>query len=368
MTVLSLEPEQKKKIAEQIVFAPLEAEDLAPLSKMIRDMRPYSTDQVRLRDFSADYFHWMYFRNPAGRAVTWGGKHDGNLVCSFAMAPKRLHARSQTVLIGKTMEMFTHPDYQGMGLVSKAVKQVFAEAKAQGITSWYVTPSKNSYPIFLNKWKYEEPFDNHYVMKVLKPSALLSAVVKPSWLGEIAGMPLDFVAATARRLKQRPQGYEISELEKFGPETDALWERSKGRSLALIRDAAYLNWRYVDNPDTYIKLGFRRQGKLAGILVLKHTLRRARKAGEIMDLLCPADDADTLQAMLLHAIDRLAADGCAFVQAWAVDDSAMERALANAGLTMKRKKLPILFSPESDLPDIYDKDAWWLTQGDGNDL
>ncbi|MFH2003089.1 MAG: hypothetical protein ABIK28_25715, partial [Planctomycetota bacterium] len=109
-------------------------------------------------------------------------------------------------------------------------------------------------------------------------------------------------------------------------------------------------------------------GSLDGILVLKHTLRRGKKAGDIVDFLCPAEENDTLHAMLRHGIDRLRRDGCVFAQAWAIRDTAMEKALARAGLSMKRKKLPILFSPNSEHPEIYDKDAWWLTQGDGNDL
>ncbi|MFH2001677.1 MAG: GNAT family N-acetyltransferase, partial [Planctomycetota bacterium] len=310
MNAITLQKNRKQKIVEDVEFAPLEAADLAELSEMISAMRPYSTDLVRLRDFSENYFHWMYFRNPAGRAITWGGKHDGRLVCSFAMAPKKMHIDSQTVTIGKTMEMFTHPDYQGLGLVSQAVKKVFSEARAQGITTWYVTPSKNSYPIFLDKWGYKEPFENHYVIKVLNLSSLLSAMMRPAWLGACAGAPLDLLLKASRLFTPLPKGYEVHEEKSFDSETDALWERSKGNRLALVRDAAYMNWRYVDNPDSYRVLTFRRRGSLDGILVLKHTLRRGKKAGDIVDFLCPAEDNDTLQAMLRHGIDRLRRDGC----------------------------------------------------------
>ncbi|MHC4944402.1 MAG: hypothetical protein ACYTG7_15405 [Planctomycetota bacterium] len=369
MAELTLTKEDKTKILQEIEFGPIEGGDLEQLSGLISSMRPYSTDQVRVRDFSPDYFHWMYFRNPAGAAYTCCAKHRDKLVCSFAMAPKRVWFKDRVVMVGKTMEMFTHPEYQGMRLMSRTAGEVYQAARASGIDMWYVTPSANSYPIFTKKWGCVEAFTNNYVINVLRPSIMLSRVIRPGVLGWLAGLPMEFLLGLTRFFRFLPSGYGLEAKQSFGPEADALWERSKGRGIALVRDAEYLNWRYVDNPDRYLLfLCHGKGGEPAGILVLKHTLRRGRKVGEIVDFLCPPEDVVTRRAMFLLAIERLLRDGCIFAQAWAIEGTALERELRSAGISLRRKKLPILLSPEAPEEEFYNPQAWFLTQGDGNDL
>lgn len=369
MTATLANKTDKTADIDQIVYGPIEEGDLEELSGLISGMRPYSPDRVRLRDFSADYFHWIYFRNPAGRAYTCCAKHRGRLVSSFVIAPKRVQIGADVKVIGKTMEMYTHPDYQGRGLISKTAKRVFDAARADGIDLWYVTPSANSYPIFVKKWKCVEAFTNNYVIKVLKPSALLAALIRPSALGRIVGIPIDLAVEAARLFSPPPRNYTVREVDRFGPETDALWERSKGYGVALVRDADYLNWRYFDNPDSYIPLFCCRGGSdRAGLVVLKKTIRRGCSVGEIVDFLCPPEDRETRRALLLHGIERLRREGCVFAESWAIEGTAIAREMQRVGLNLKRKKLPVLLSPGATGPEFYDRNAWLLTQGDGNDV
>ncbi|MBU0755639.1 MAG: GNAT family N-acetyltransferase, partial [Planctomycetes bacterium] len=368
-TSTTLEKPKKNSLLNEIEYGPIRESDLQDLSRLISGMRPYSTDQVRVRDFSSDYFHWIYFRNPAGRAFTCCARHQGKLVCSFAIAPKRIQMGNERLVMGKTMEMFTHPQYQGNGLITGVAERVFDAAGEAGIDMWYVTPSVNSYPIFRKKWGYIEAFTNHYVIKVLRPSALLSTMVRPRILGKIVGLPIDLALRLQRLFSSTPPEYAFEEVSSFGPETDALWERSKGYGLALVRDAQYMNWRYIDNPDSYISIRCNhRSGELAGTLVLKKTIRRGLPVGEIVDYLCPPEDSATRRALFLHGIERLQREGCVFAQSWAIEGTPLAREMKRAGFNLKRKKLPILLSPAASKPNFYNPEAWLLTQGDGNDL
>lgn len=92
---------------------------------------------------------------------------------------------------------------------------------------------------------------------------------------------------------------------RFEPEVDALWERCAPElDTALVRDAAYLNWRYVAHPDVPYTLHVARDaaGALRGVAV-------TREGGwdpallSIMDWLVPRDDLDAERA-LLHACEQ----------------------------------------------------------------
>ena len=145
----------KQHVAGEIEFRPFTEDDLADISQLITGMSD-DDEGLQLRDKTAAYYRWMYYDNPAGPAWLLGPprRPDRDLVRARAQG---LHGRRR-VVVGKTMDMFTDPEYQGMGS-SPCADAVFDAAPDAGIHGWYVTPSVNSYPIFAGKWGYREDFD-----------------------------------------------------------------------------------------------------------------------------------------------------------------------------------------------------------------
>jgi GNAT superfamily N-acetyltransferase len=357
----------KQQVAGEIEFRAFTGEDLGEISRLITGMSG-DDEALHLRDKSGAYYRWMYYGNPAGPAFGFLGRHGDRIVSSFAVAPKVMQVGGRQVRVGKTMDMFTDPDYQGMGLIKQCAERVFAAAREAGIDGWYVTPSVNSYPIFKGKWGYREDFELVYRARVVDLEAVLVAV-RPGvgrWVGRIADRLL---GPLLRRAPKLPAGWSVTELTRFDERTDALWaEVAGGYGVAIVRDAAYMNWRYVDNPDDYVVLGLGRDGALRGIVVLKTTRRQALTVGEIVDLVCAADDPATFRLLVRVAVDRCRELGCALVQTWSIRGTRLDHQFVRAGVAIRRTRVRFLISP--DYPDslIYDKDAWLLTQGDGNDV
>jgi hypothetical protein len=120
----------------------------------------------------------------------------------------------------------------------------------------------------------------------------------------------------------------------------------------------------VKNPDDYDISYVFKEGKLKGILVLKKTVRKDVRCGEIMDIICSLSDDACFQAMLLYACDYLRADGCTVVQAWVPEGSRAEGIYKKCHFLLKRKYVPVLINDDAHL---LLKSGWDLTQGDGND-
>jgi GNAT superfamily N-acetyltransferase len=353
----------------EIEFGPLSEADLAGISDLISRMSSAEGDQ-RLRDKTPAYYRWMYLANPAGPAIVHLARHRGAVVSAFAVAPKIVQIDGRMTLLGKTMDMFTDPAYQGQGLIKRCTDAVFLEAAASGMDGWYVTPSVNSYPIFTGKWGYREDFRVVYRARILDYSCALAAAIKPSGFGRAVGA----VADAARRMVPRrpfrlPDGYELRPMTIFGEEADHLWRKvADGYRVALVRDASYLNWRYVENPDHYWSLGLARNGTLVGIIVMTMTIRRGIRVGEIVDYVCAADDLATFRLLVHAAVADLEERGCALCQAWSIKGTRLNRRLRNAGLVFRRTDVKFLISPGFPDSAIYDPEAWLLTQGDGNDI
>ncbi|MBB1502241.1 GNAT family N-acetyltransferase [Propioniciclava sp. MC1683] len=363
-----MDADTRERLAREIEFHDLTVDDLEEISGLITGMSR-DGESLRLRDKSAAYYRWMYFENPAGQAFGCLARHEGRVVCSFAVAPKAMQVDGRRVLLGKTMDMFTHPDYQGLGLMGRCADQVFARAREGGLEGWYVTPSVNSYPIF-KRWGYREDFVLHFRARPLDVAATVASV-RPR-AGRWASAASRAVAPLARLLDRTPRlpaGWSVAEEDTFGPEVDDLWRRvGGGYRVAIVRDAGYLRWRYSDNPDDYAVLALRRDGVLRGLAVLKVTVRHGLAVGEVVDVVAPARDARTWGLLLRHAVDVLRRRGCAVVEAWAIRGTWVDRRLIRSGLAIPRATLPFLLSPDLGEPAVHDPEAWLLSQGDGNDV
>ena len=226
----------KRQVSGEIEFSPFTEHDLADISRLISGMSD-DDEGLQLRDKSAAYYRWMYYDNPAGPALGFLARHGDRIVSSFAVAPKVMQVGGRRVRVGKTMDMFTDPDYQGMGLIKQCAERVFAAAREAGVDGWYVTPSVNSYPIFTGKWGYREDFDVIYRARIIDLEAVLTAA-QPR-LGRAVGRIANAVfGPLLRRSPKLPAGCTVTELPHFDEQTDALWEEvAAGYGVAIVRDA-----------------------------------------------------------------------------------------------------------------------------------
>lgn len=357
----------QERAGEGFDLVSLSEEDIEGISDLITGMDHGRSDQ-RLRDKSPDYYRWMYLENPAGRAIVYSVRHLGRVVASFAVAPKIFQVDGRRVPIGKTMDMFTDPQYQGRGLIKRCTAAVFAEARAAGLAGWYVTPSVNSYPIFTGRWGYAEDLDVVYRVKVLSLAPVMGAMAgsQVAWIGRAVDRARSHLP---RRGMRRPQGWGLETLTHLSEEVDQLWsEVAPGYRVAQIRDASYLTWRYVSNPDDYTILGLRHEGRLAGLVVLTSTVRRGVAVGEVVDHVCAADDGEAFRLLIGAALEHSRAQGHAMVQAWSIRGTRQDARMRRAGLRWRRPAVKFLVSPGFPEPAVHDPEAWLLTQGDGNDV
>ena len=101
---------------------------------------------------------------------------------------------------------------------------------------------------------------------------------------------------------------EVTRVERYGADVDALWEQLKDDAgLAICRDSAYLNWRYADAHDRDYELyecRERETEKLRGVFVFSRSDFLFPGSAFIVDWLCSADDDDATTAMVAAAERR----------------------------------------------------------------
>ena len=143
----------------------------------------------------------------------------------------------------------------------------------------------------------------------------------PVWARVAAHMPegnavVRAVASAPDRLYgslagRRASSLEVVELGELGAEVDELARDSARFAPCIrIRDAAYLRWRWLEDPRMHWSAyGVWGHGRvLRGVAVTGVRVTRSARTGVIGDVL--ARDAATLRALLHDAWERLSSQGC----------------------------------------------------------
>jgi hypothetical protein len=95
----------------------------------------------------------------------------------------------------------------------------------------------------------------------------------------------------------------VAEIARFDSTHDALWEAVQHEyQCAVVRDASYLNWKYVEQPgQDFLRLEIRKDGKavaIAVVLVVEPGAVYAYRRGFLVDMVVPMADREVVWALL----------------------------------------------------------------------
>jgi hypothetical protein len=107
-------------------------------------------------------------------------------------------------------------------------------------------------------------------------------------------------------------GVEVEAVERFPADVEAPGAARAALAGAMaVRDAAQLDWRFVERPDVSYEIGVARRGGAAvGYAVFRRGLfDRVEGEGLVCDWVAPPDDAGARTALLAWLVDRARASG-----------------------------------------------------------
>jgi len=168
------------------------------------------------------------------------------------------------------------------------------------------------------------------------------------------------------RSLRRPGATRITEVDRFGPEVDELWERTRGDYPAIFpRDAQFLNWRFVDCPEPrYRRFVAARDGRVVGYVVLRRAEPVELPHGIIVDLYASRHDTETVNELIRHSLaffgDTVSAVDCG------TSVAEFEAVLRKRGFFRTRAYHPTCICRDSALRDRVAqlRADWFLSKGD----
>ena len=243
---------------------------------------------------------WQYRRNPNNpgqEPEIWIAREGTTLVGQYATMPVRLSVKGREVQGSWGMDVMVAPERQRQGLGEVLFRTWDRNVGA----SLGLGLSESSYRLFQKlKWPDVGP-----VPLLVKPLTR-RAFRRPNWpvainrLVSAVTLPIVLIVSRAR-----PMRAEVRLVQRFDDSFTALWEQVAPKlDLAVRRDAAYLNWKFVTAPHVRYSIAVvRREDRNIGYAVYRHLYEPRGRVTLLVDFLTDPDD-EAAFTTLLNWIDR----------------------------------------------------------------
>jgi hypothetical protein len=354
----------------------------------LRDYQPSDRDQIftlmeEIYDAevvanSRSHWEWQYHdnpRNPEGRPAIRVADRDGEVVATIC------GVRQEFWIDGTTTP--------GMWVVDFMARQAGTEERERHrFGKRLAVECRDTMPLIAGV---NRPALNRYWKRILGDQVDICAVpmmIRPIRADRLARAKVKGVASSAAaavgriagplvfrtRNRRLDRSITLSEIERFGPEFDAFFRvvAPSFRYLS-VRDADYLNWRYVDIPcRSYRAFAAHREGELAGWFVTRAFESDGLDKGRIVDMLARSDDGDAWYTLIRGAVESCADAGADLVHGLGATSAVVMAAYRDCGFRSNpehaRASQYIAYTAlESVDPEtFYDGDRWYVMLGDSD--
>src|SRR5262245_46677184 len=243
---------------------------------------------------------WQYRsnpNNPGQEPEIWIAREGTSIIGQYATMPVKLSLKGREVRGSWGMDVMVAPERQRQGLGEVLFRHWDRNVGA----SLGLGLSDASYRLF-QKLRWPDLGPIPCLVKPLSRRALRIPTWPVGLNRFVSAITLPWVRLVSRT---RPLQGEVQPIRHFDESFTRLWERVSGKfSLAVRRDARYLNWKYIQTPHVrYTAAALRRDGEAAGYVVYRHVQEPQGRVTLLVDFLVdPGDEQGWLT--LLRWVDR----------------------------------------------------------------
>jgi GNAT superfamily N-acetyltransferase len=318
-------------------------------------------DASRGRKRPREIYEWLYRRNPRGVARCWlvVERKTGRLIGHNARLPWPTHRGADPVDGYVGADNAVAPDWQRKGVMKMLglVRKSHPWAEQETAIAWPNSRTRGAHQ------------KHNDIITMPDPLAVRSLPLHWRRVSQLPpGLQSAATAAADSLLKAWPElslrggaGVRMEEVGRFDSSIDAVAERSEYFSeFWCPRSAAFLNWRYLENPRaSYVAYTALEGERPVGYCVVKLAGQRAT----LMELADASGSAGVARALLLRAIRTARAAGCTAIQCVATPSFRHWPLLRRAGFLRAPSDVYVSIRGEAH-PGLRRLQNWQLGPGD----
>lgn len=205
------------------------------------------------------FWQWINRESPQGETIVELALVDDQVVGHYAVLPKRFNMDGTIVNVGQAIHAVVHPQFRGLVILQGLLQRIIQRCRDARLPMLYAFPNEQIWLVYAKLFQWRLLGD-------------LVALERP-----LSDRDLDESEAPA-----------ISRCDEVNFDERYLAldcsETLRGKTY-LMKDPAYLNWRYARHPTVHYQLleAHTTARGLAGYAVLKRYEKRGRVYGHLVD-------------------------------------------------------------------------------------
>ena len=315
-------------------------------------------------------WRWMFLESARRLGVdprVWLFRDEGRIVGQMGSIPVRLKVADDEMNTGWLVDTMVLEAYRSQAVGSR----IMVEAHEDMPFSLSLGQSPEMREIqFRLGWTQVAPL--RIAQMLVRPGNVLKGKLPaPAVWAAAVGLR---ASNTVRDLLGETSTFDTREVSRFDDTHDALW-RTAARDLtcAVVRDASYLNWKYVDQPgQRFLRLEITSDQGLQGVAVWMfrepgsgYLYRRAF----LVDIVAPLADARALRHIVKAACEAVAEEDVDALLCHHSDDR-LTQALRSCGFSLRQPERFLLIDPGhfegEKLDRLLAPGNWFVTHGDSD--
>jgi hypothetical protein len=329
---------------------------------------------TRRRDWIAPRWRWMFLESAQRLGVApmvWVYRNASGVVAHQGAIPVKLKVGTDEHITGWFVETMALESVRGKAIGPMLIKKALEDVPFN--LSLGQTPKMRAIQLAMG-WQHVAPLET-YVL-IFNQQKVFANKVRPLWLGNLAACGLSILQGSRRMLGWRRLRWipTISEITRFDASHDRLWEEVEHEyQCIVVRDASYLNWKYVDQPgQDFVRIAVRRDEKLVAIavvLIVEPGSTYVYRRGFLVDLIVPISDAEVIWAAL-EAVRKICTDRSVDLLTFYLINHALRESITSYGFFARKPTRFFLVAmqgvstEENELMSSHKN--WFITMGDSD--
>jgi len=250
---------------------------------------------------------WMFVDNPDNTSIIWLAERDGKIVGQYPAIIETLKVEDKIIKGAQLIDTMTHPQYRRQGICSTLGKKALNKMEKGGVQFVYCFPTQEVYPLHIKSGWLDVCTFQVMVKPLNLKNILRKYFVRNKLLLNIFTAGGNLIIKTFFMSKKVPEERmsKIREITSFDDRINGFWNKiSRNYNIIRIRDKKYLNWRYVDVPNTnYAIYIAEEEDEICGYIVLGCRDENSLTWGYIYDIIAPTGKEDIIQCLITKAVE-----------------------------------------------------------------
>lgn len=331
----------------------------------------------KLNVLSRDYWNWQNCRHPGGCSKIWIVEDDKRkIIAQYVNIPVKLSLNGRRADGGITIDLLVDPNYRRQGLFKVLGRSAIDDLEKAGMDFQLAFPRREKvHNGFINRLNWEKIGDLSLLVKPADVMAMLEKKIRNRQVTKIiawAGKALE-TFSNKISLGRKKNKFTFRLIDNLPEKINDLSRIFINEfPISIIRDKAYLEWRYIQKPaGNYKILGIFNGDDLMGIIVLKIKRVFSLDVGFIVDILSVLD-SEVIDSLIKEALKLFSKERAGFCASIMTKNNIYYRSLRKNGFfRVPRKISPMKYildarvdSEKIDKKFFYEINNWFVTIGD----